>query len=75
MFDKKQKKVCVKRIHLVSDDGLYNQKGFLFLLKICFLFILYMACDNIKIHKKKSGFNSLSRKHIVVKTTPQPFSC
>ena len=52
MFDKKQKKVCVKRIHLVSDDGFYDQKGFLFLLKICFLFILYMACDNIKIHKK-----------------------
>ena len=27
MFDKKQKR-CVKRIHLVNDDGLYNQKAF-----------------------------------------------
>ena len=27
MFDKKQKS-CVKRIHLVIDDGLYDQKTF-----------------------------------------------
>ena len=27
MFDKKQKS-CVKRIHLVTDDGLYDQKAF-----------------------------------------------
>ena len=27
MFDKKQKS-CVKRIHLVTDDGLYDQKFF-----------------------------------------------
>ena len=27
MFDKKQKS-CVKRIHLVTDDGLYNQEAF-----------------------------------------------
>ena len=27
MFDKKQKG-CVKRIHLVTDDGLYDQKAF-----------------------------------------------
>ena len=27
VFDKKQKR-CVKRIHLVTDDGLYDQKAF-----------------------------------------------
>ena len=27
MFDKKQKS-CVKRIHLVTGDGLYNRKVF-----------------------------------------------
>ena len=27
MFDKKQKS-CVKHIHLVTDDGLYDQKAF-----------------------------------------------
>ena len=27
MFNKKQKS-CVKRIHLVTDDGLYDQKAF-----------------------------------------------
>ena len=27
MFDKKQKS-CVKRIHSVTDDGLYNRKAF-----------------------------------------------
>ena len=27
MFDKKQKS-CVKRIHLVTDDGLYDRKTF-----------------------------------------------
>ena len=26
MFDKKQKS-CVKRIHLVTDDGLYDRKA------------------------------------------------
>ena len=27
MFDKNQE-ICVKRIHLVTDDGLYDQKAF-----------------------------------------------
>ena len=27
MFDKKQKN-CIKRIHLVTDDGLYDRKTF-----------------------------------------------
>ena len=27
MFDKKQKS-CVKRIHLVTDDGIYDRKVF-----------------------------------------------
>ena len=32
-------KVCVKHIHLVTDDGLYDRKAFS--TKILFLFILY----------------------------------
>ena len=39
MFDKKQKS-CVKRIHLVTDDGLYDWKVF-YTVKIVYLFILY----------------------------------
>ena len=27
MFDKKKNK-CIKRIHLVTDDGLFDQKSF-----------------------------------------------
>ena len=38
IFDKKQKS-CVKRIHLVTDDGLYDRKAF-YTEKNCFLFIL-----------------------------------
>ena len=34
MFDKKQK-TCVKRINLVTDDGLYDQKAF-YTVKIVF---------------------------------------
>ena len=34
MFDKKQKS-CVKRINLVTDDGLYDQKAF-YIVKIVF---------------------------------------
>ena len=41
MFDKKQKS-CVKRTHLVTDDGLYNRKAF-YKVKIVFLFILYQG--------------------------------
>ena len=40
MFDKKKQKSCIKRIHLVTDDGLYDRKPFLHS-KNCFLFILY----------------------------------
>ena len=35
MFDKKQKS-CVKRIHLVTDDGLCDRKA-LYTVKIAFL--------------------------------------
>ena len=35
MFDKKQKS-CVKRIHLVTDDGLYDRKAF-YKVKIVFI--------------------------------------
>ena len=38
MFDKKQKS-CVKCIHLVTDDGIYDRKAF-YTVKIVFLFIL-----------------------------------
>ena len=34
MFDKKQKR-CVKRIHLVTDHGLYDRKAF-YTVKIVF---------------------------------------
>ena len=34
MFDKKQKS-CVKRIHFVTDNGLYNRKAF-YIVKIVF---------------------------------------
>ena len=34
MFDKKQKR-CVKRIHLVTDHGLYDRKAF-YTIKIVF---------------------------------------
>ena len=35
MFDKKQK-LSVKQIHLVTDDGLYNQKAFYTVKIVCF---------------------------------------
>ena len=51
MFDKKQKK-CVKRIHTVTDDGLYDQKAF-YKLKIVFyslseILLRNCLCDVIK---------------------------
>ena len=39
MFDKKQKS-CVKRIHLLTDDGLYDRKAF-YTVKKKLLLILY----------------------------------
>ena len=39
MFDKKQKN-CIKRIHLVTDDGLYDRKTF-YEVEL-FLFIFYI---------------------------------
>ena len=39
MFDKKQKS-SVKRIHLVTDDGLYNRKAF-YTVKIVFFFLIH----------------------------------
>ena len=35
MFDEKQKS-CVKRIHLVTDDGLYDREAF-YIVKIVFI--------------------------------------
>ena len=50
MFDKKQK-ICVKRIHLVTDDCLYNRKAF-YEVKIVFIHSLYNKniLQNILIH-------------------------
>ena len=41
MFNKKQKRY-VKRIHLVTDDGLYDPKAFYYTVKIVF----YSSCKN-----------------------------
>ena len=41
MFDEKQKS-SVKRIHLVTDDGLYDQKAF-YTVKVVF----YSSCMNV----------------------------
>ena len=35
MFDKKKQKSCVICIHLVTDDGLFDQKAF-YMVKIVF---------------------------------------
>ena len=35
MFDEKQKS-CVKRIHVVTDDGLYDREAF-YIVKIVFI--------------------------------------
>ena len=43
MFDKKQKS-CVKRIHVVTDDGLYDQKAF-YTVKIDFIHPLWMMAN------------------------------
>ena len=44
MFDKKQK-TCVKLIHLITDDGLYDRKAF-YKVRIVFIFPqkLYKSC-------------------------------
>ena len=42
MFDKKQKS-CVKRIHVVTDDGLYDQKAFY---TVKFVFYSYSSSMN-----------------------------
>ena len=43
MFDKKQKS-CVKCIHLVTDDGLYDQKASY---KVKIIFVYPVALDNV----------------------------
>ena len=43
IFDKKQKS-CVKRIHLVTDDGLYDRKAF-YIVKIVFIHPLWMMTN------------------------------
>ena len=42
MFDKKQKN-CVKRIYLVTDDGLYDRKAF-HKVKIVFIHPIGKVC-------------------------------
>ena len=43
MFDKKQKS-CIKRIHLVTDDGLYEWKAF-YKVEIVFIHPLWMMAN------------------------------
>ena len=71
MFDKKQKS-CVKRIHLVTDDGLYDRKAF-YSVKIVFLFILYARVAMltifhfetlVAIQKKLKTYDRLSKPSI-----------
>ena len=55
MFDKKQKS-CKKRIHLVTDDVLYNRKAF-YKVEIVFIYPLKMMenlsiINSIKISQK-----------------------
>ena len=40
----KSRKSCVKRIHLVADDDLYDRKAF-YTVKIVFLFIVFLLSD------------------------------
>ena len=43
LFDKKQK-ICVKRINLVTDDGLYDRKTF-YKVKFVFIHPLWMLAN------------------------------
>ena len=56
MFDKKQKR-CVKRIHLVTNDGLYDQKTFL---KLKIVFYLSSMNDGEFINYR---YNFITRDH------------
>ena len=56
MFDKKQKR-CVKRIHLVTNDGLYDQKTFL---KLTIVFYLSSMNDGEFINYR---YNFITRDH------------
>ena len=47
MFDEKQKR-CVKRIHLVTDDGLYDGNAFY---KVKIVFIHPLKVQNINGHQ------------------------
>ena len=47
MFDKKQKS-CVKRIHLVTDDGLYDRNAFY---KVKMAFIHPLKVQNLNGHQ------------------------
>ena len=61
MFDKKQKS-CVKRIYLVTDDGLYDRKVF-YTVKIVFyssftakIFYYYLSTKlNVEVKRKKNN--------------------
>ena len=66
MFDKKQK-CCVKCIHLVTDDGLYNRK-FFYKVKIVFIhrvwmmakasIIMFRTCSNLTL-RNQNGINKV----------------
>ena len=61
MFDKKQKS-SVKRIHLVTDDGLYNRKAFYTVKIVCFFLIhpQYISKQILQVYFIFSG--SISEK-------------
>ena len=55
MFDKKQK-ICVKRIHLVTNNGLYDPKAFYKVKKLFFIHPL-KTCYNVEPLKLKLQLN------------------
>ena len=63
MFDKKQK-TCVKRIHLVTDHGLYDRKAF-YTVKIVFysssknsIFLYFLEAKNLSFVTKNYSKSS-----------------
>ena len=65
MFDKKQKS-CVKRIHLVTDDGLYDQKAF-YTVKIVFIYPPWMMANLSIINWNKVMIISLIKSKFLLK--------
>ena len=88
MFDKKQKS-CIKRIHLVTDDGLCNRKAF-YKVEIIFIHPLWMMANlsiinilrkhrifSVTISNIKKQFQSMSMYWIIstLRTTSSFDNC